>query len=170
MDLFVERSKHVVVALGLAVILPMLVYYGVSSVIPPPEWRDYTPRREQAETPKSEARDQKETQKLTAFLVSPGKDFVEAKRAFSRALFFVAVPVGLIAIVVGGLLSVPAIGPGLILGGVASLVLGYGRFWSDLENWMRFGSLLVAFVVLILIAWRKFRGLPRQTETEEPSR
>ena len=74
---------------------------------------------------------------------------------FSPALFIVAVPIGIAAIIVGALASIQAIGTGLMFGGIFTVMDGYCWYWSELQDWMRFLSLLAAFVVLIFIGYRK---------------
>lgn len=75
---------------------------------------------------------------------------------FQRRLFFVATPIGLAAIIIGSFLAVQAVGAGLIFGGIFTLIDGYCWYWSELQDWMRFLSLLAAFVVLVVIGYVKF--------------
>jgi len=79
----------------------------------------------------------------------------EKEKIFEKHLFLVAVPVGIAAIVFGAASSIQAIGTGLMFGGIFTLIDGYCWYWSELQDWMRFLSLLAAFVVLIFIGYRK---------------
>jgi hypothetical protein len=42
-----------------------------------------------------------------------------------------------------------------MFGGIFSVLDGYCNYWSELPDGARFMSLLIAFVVLIYIGWRK---------------
>ena len=72
-----------------------------------------------------------------------------------------AAPAGIAAIVVGSFLSVQAIGAGLIFGGIFTITDGYCWYWTELEDWMRFLSLLIAFVVLVVIGYKKLNEKPK---------
>ena len=74
---------------------------------------------------------------------------------FEKHLFVVAVPLGLITLVVGAFLSVPAIGTGLMFGGIFSVFDGYFNYWSELSAQLKFFSLLAAFIVLLIVGYRK---------------
>ena len=49
----------------------------------------------------------------------------------------------------------PAIGAGLMFGGIFSVCDGYFNYWSELSATLKFFSLLAAFVVLIVVGYRK---------------
>ena len=69
--------------------------------------------------------------------------------------FFVAVPSGIIAIIVGAFLSIQAIGTGLMFGGIFSVCDGYFNYWYELADPLKFASMLVTLVVLIFIGYKK---------------
>lgn len=138
---------------GIAILLPMLVHYGVSTFSPSPKWEDYYNRnyyQYQNATPEEkkvlQAEDNKRQEK-----------FRQVRKTFERHLFYVATPVGIAAIVIGSTLAVQAIGAGLIFGGIFTLVDGYCWYWSELQDWIRFLSLLVAFVVLVYMGYTRMR-------------
>lgn len=148
-------AKKFALGFGIAVLLPMLVHYGVSTFSPPPNWQDYELR----EYPKRLDRASLEEQaKLEEEQAQLWKAREEHNKRFQRHLFFVAAPIGIAAIIVGSLLAVQAIGTGLMFGGIFTLVDGYLSYWSELLNWMKFVSILVAFIILIFIGYRKFAG------------
>lgn len=145
-------AKKFALGFGIAIILPMLVHYGVSTFSPAPKWQDrysyYSYDNYQNATPAEKAKidkDRKETDKV----------WRAKEKIFQRNLFFVAVPVGIIAIVLGAFAPMQAIGTGLMFGGIFSLTEGYMFYWSELQDWMRFLSLLAAFIVLIYVGYRK---------------
>lgn len=80
------------------------------------------------------------------------------RKVFETHLFWIAVPIGLVAIVLGAFISRQAIGTGLMFGGIFSLSDTYFNYWSELANGLKFGSLLAAFVVAIVVGYRKIEG------------
>ena len=145
-------AKKFALGFGIAIILPMLVHYGVSTFSPAPKWQDrydysYTQRYTNA-TPEQKAKidnERKEKERI----------WKQREKTFQQHLFIVAVPIGIAAIIIGALASIQAIGTGLMFGGIFTVMDGYCWYWSELQDWMRFLSLLAAFVVLIFIGYRK---------------
>ena len=74
---------------------------------------------------------------------------------FEKHLFAVAVPLGLITVIIGAFLSAPAIGAGLMFGGIFSVCDGYFNYWSELSAQLKFSSLLAALIVLLVVGYRK---------------
>lgn len=146
-------AKKFALGFGIAVILPMLVHYGVSTFTPMPRWQDYYGyggyyAQDNNATPEQKAKLQDERKKKE-------EAYRNSEKRFQQHLFFVAVPVGIAAIIIGALSSIQAIGTGLMFGGIFTLMDGYICYWSELQDWMRFLSLLAAFIVLIFIGYRK---------------
>ncbi len=145
-------AKKIALGFGIAVILPLLVHYGVSTFTPQPKWQDYYQYQNYGAEQGVSAQ---EKAKLEAERVEKERAYHKAEKVFQERLFIVAVPIGLGAIVLGGLGTVQAIGTGLMFGGIFTLTEGYCLYWSELQDWMRFLSLLVAFAVLIYVGYRK---------------
>jgi len=138
---------------GIAIILPMLIHYGVSTFTPSPKWSDYYTsdyRAYETATPEEKKALQKEDRKRQ-------EKYRQQRKVFERNLFFVAAPLGIVAIVIGSLLAVQAVGAGLIFGGIFTLVDGYCWYWSELSDWMRFLSLLAVFFILVWIGYTKLQ-------------
>ena len=148
-------AKKFALGFGIAVLLPMVIHYGVNTFSPRPKWQDYKienyyERHERATTAEK-AKLEEERSRLE-------KEQEEHEKRFQKHLFFVATPIGIAAIIVGSFVAVQAIGTGLMFGGIFTLMDGYIWYWSELENWMRFLSLLIAFIILILIGYRRLAG------------
>jgi hypothetical protein len=132
-------AKKIALGFGIAVVFPMMIHYGVSSFVPRPKWQDYqmngrpAPHVFAAQTPQYKA----------------------AEKRFQQHLFAVAVPLGLVALLVGAFLRLPAIGTGLMFGGIFSICDGYFNYWSELADVLKFVSLLVAFVLLVFLGYRR---------------
>ena len=148
-------AKKFTLGFGIAIVLPLLVHYGVSTFSHAPNRQDYYSTdyyaRCQNATPAEKAKLEQERSQRE-------KEFRAQTKRFQRHLFFVATPIGIIAIIFGSLTAVQAVGTGLMFGGIFTVTEGYCWYWSELEDWMRFMSLLVAFIVLLFIGYRKLAG------------
>ena len=141
-------AKKIALGFGIAIVFPMLLHYGVSTWTPPPKWQDYqVPFNPQA-TPEEKAQQQAEQQKK-----DEERRIVEKR--FQQHLFAVAVPLGLVALVVGAFLRLPAMGTGLMFGGIFSICDGYFNYWSELAPVLKFVSLLIAFILLLFLGYRR---------------
>lgn len=143
-------ARQIVVGFGLAFILPMLVFYGVSTFHPAPRYQTFFPP-----LPPLSANATPEERKQRAEETRARQEkFDAAAKSFARTLIVVAAPLGLIAIVIGSLIGMHAIGTGLIAGGILTVGWGYYGYWSYLEDAIRFLSLLCGFAVLLFVAYR----------------
>jgi len=145
-------AKKFALGFGIAIIFPMMMHYGVSTFAPQPKWedyqvRDYYVRHEHATASEKEA--------LEAEQNKLNQEYKKQDAEFQKTLFFVVVPAGIIAIVVGSFMQVQAIGTGLMFGGIFSVCDGYINYWSELSDALRFISLLAAFVVLLFVGYKK---------------
>jgi hypothetical protein len=141
-------SKKFALAFGIAFVLPMLIHHGVSTFVSSPKWRDYqvlgifvpqAPQQEKAQHQAEQRRKQEE--------------YKAAERRFQQHLFAVAVPLGLVALLVGAFLRLPVIGTGLMFGGIFSVSDGYFNYWSELADVLKFVSLLAPFIILLIVGW-----------------
>lgn len=153
-------AKKFALGFAIAVVFPMMVYYGVSSVSPPPRWQDY--RIENYEERHRRATPDEQLQ-LEAERTETRAQMREDGRRFQQHLFYTAVPVGVLAIVIGVFLPMQTVGTGLMFGGVLSLCVGYMGYWSELSALARFLSLLAAFGVLIFVGYKKLERAKRDT-------
>jgi hypothetical protein len=143
-------AKKFALAFGIAFVFPMLIHHGISTFVSSPKWRDYqvpgifdpqAPQQEKAQHQAEQRRKQEE--------------YKAAEKRFQQHLFAVAVPLGLVALLVGAFLRLPAIGTGLMFGGIFSVCDGYFNYWSELADVLKFVSLLAAFIVLLIVGYRK---------------
>jgi len=143
-------ARRIALGFGIALVFPMLIHHGVSTFASSPKWEDYhiysncDPYASPAEKAKREAESEAKRKLYNA-----------AEKHFQRRLFAVAVPLGLAALVVGAFLGLPAVGTGLMFGGLFSVCDGYFNFWSQLAEVSKFGSLLIAFALLLFLDYRR---------------
>ena len=139
-------ARHFAIGFGIAIIFPLLVYYGVRTFHAPPKWPEAEVSSPQ--TPEErQARDQRQKER---------RDVYNAQsRDFARVLIIVSTPLGIAAIVLGTIVSLPSVGTGLILGGILTVANGYWGYWQHADDWLRFVSLILGFAVLLFVAdWR----------------
>ena len=130
-------AKRFALAFGIAIVFPAMIHSAVSIFSPPPKW-DYVA----ADYALPEVQEKQAAHKA-------------ATEVFQRHLFTVAVPLGLLALAAGALLFSPAIGAGLMFGGIFTVCDGYFNYWSELSHTWKFLSLLAAFIVLLAVGfWR----------------
>jgi hypothetical protein len=134
-------AKKFALAFGIAVVFPAMIHYGVSTFSLEPRWLDY---HVASLIDSNSAEYQKKDVEYRA-----------AERTFEKHLFAIAVPLGLITIIVGAFLALPAIASGLMFGGIFSVCDGYFNYWSELSAQLKFCSLLAAFIVLLVVGYRK---------------
>lgn len=148
-------AKKFALGFGIAIILPLMFHYGVSMFSTPPERIDYHIDNYRQDYRDASTEKKKE---LAAKKKKLELEFKSANKKFQQHLFFVAVPLGLLSIVIGAFVSSNAIGSGLIFGGILSVSHGYINYWSELPDSLRFASLVAAFIVLIIVGYRKLEG------------
>lgn len=140
-------ARQIAIGFGIAVILPLLVYYGVATFHPIPKLQNFvTTRQPLAPTATPDERkehfDQQRQQQ---------EKYNAAAREFARVLAIAATPLGVGAILIGAYLTLNVIGTGLIFGGIFTVAWGYWSYWSFLDDWIRFVSLLAGFTVLLFV-------------------
>tara|TARA_B100000315_G_scaffold253594_1_gene292700 strand:+ start:228 stop:686 length:459 start_codon:yes stop_codon:yes gene_type:complete len=148
-------AKKFALGFGLAIILPMMIHYGVSTFVEQPKWGDYQIRDYYQRHKDASPEEKKELQAKRDRLHDERK--VKEKH-FQKYLFFAAIPLGITAIIIGAFLPIQAIGTGLMFGGIFSVCDGYINYWSELSDGLRFISLVFAFIVLIVIGYKKLES------------
>ncbi len=76
---------------------------------------------------------------------------------FEKYYFYVTDGVGVAAILSGVITPMPFLGMGFILGGVFCLVAAYFKYWDELNDWVKFASLIFALIILILGSFKFVR-------------
>ena len=103
-------ARQIAIGFGIAIIFPLLVYYGVSTLHPSPKWQTF---HETIQAPGPTATNEERK----AFLDKQQADntaYGAAAKDFARILIIVATPLGVGAILVGAYMRLHAIGTGLI--------------------------------------------------------
>src|SRR5260370_142238 len=109
-------ARQIAIGFGVAIIFPLLIYYGVGTVSHPPKWNDFhTDVYNSTMTPEQRSAAQK----------AAAAAYAEAERVFSLRLLCVAAPLGYAAILLGSSGSASGLGTGLMFGGIFTVANGY---------------------------------------------
>jgi len=140
-------ARQLAIGFGIAIIFPLLVYYGVRTFHSPPKWPETELSSPQATPEQRQAQQQRERERRDRYYAQ--------SRDFARVLIIASTPLGIAAIVIGTVISLPSVGTGLILGGIFAVATGYWGNWHYADDWLRFVSLILGFAVLLFVAyWR----------------
>jgi hypothetical protein len=143
-------ARQIAIGFGIAIIFPLLVYYGVATFHPGPKVQSLIatqllPPNATVDERKGYAEQQRQRQEA----------YNGAAREFSRVLIIVSTPLGLAAILAGAYLTFLSVGTGLIFGGIFTVAWGYWGYWSYLDDRVRFVSLLAGFAILLFVGIRR---------------
>jgi len=159
-----NQIKKFILIIGLMIIFPTMLHYAVSTFYPEPKVEQFI----QAPPPADRKLTADERLERQAERTRLNDERKEANAAFAVRLFWVAVPCGLIAIVIGTLLKAQALGSGLMAGGIISIAEGYIRYWPQLPDYLHFISLLLAFILLVYIGYKKLDKPESHTSNTQP--
>ena len=146
--------------LSLAIVYPFMIGFGIEAFFTPPKY-PYEICREVDPGNKIE---NQEAQKLT--VRDPQLDplykkcFDEAQEKvdiYNRNLFLTTTAFGFLAIAFGTLLfseKIGPVGPGLVFGGLFTILYGTARSFRSLDKRWSFAELLVVFIGIIMVTWR----------------
>jgi hypothetical protein len=82
------------------------------------------------------------------------QNFEKGQEKYWRGTFLIALPIGIIIILIGALIfGLEFVGAGLMLGGLGILIYGVGGFWRFAQDWLKFSLSLVGLVILIYFAY-----------------
>lgn len=87
------------------------------------------------------------------------KEYREKMNYYNRNVFIILEIAGLIAFLLGLFaISAKSVSDGFLGGGVISMIIGSIRYWSDMDDYLRFGILGLALAVLILVGYKKIKN------------
>ncbi len=150
-------ARKIVLGLGLAFLIPALVYQGIEVVKPRPGSKQSIAvlhGQQPALTAEEALRAQTERRQLQEKQTADGKKW-------SRVHFLIAIPVGVAVTLLGSFIPVQGFGGGLMLGGIFTFLNGYALYLSELGRLGNFLVLLVAFAVLLWIGCKGFSEIRR---------
>lgn len=144
-------GKRIILGIGIAVIFTMVVFYGIYTFYSEPERGNYvTITYKQVKNARGEekaALEKKREEQL--------EQWHNVHDRWSRNVFFVCLPIGLIALIVGIRLKVQPVSGGLMGGGILTLIGGTGFYWEHVEELGKFIALGVILIFLIWLGYKK---------------
>lgn len=174
--------KSLALAVGILIVLNMFFNIGIRTFYPPIEFETFCPEELQhkyADKEECEGVGGKwitqgyEKEYMTRAVAIPMSEefqeycnpfhtcsavFETAEDFYERNVFVVLVIAGFIALGIGLQMSaVAAISSGFVWGGVLSLLIGTIRYWSGMQDYLRFIILGVVLVILIFLGYRKLK-------------
>src|SRR3989344_3524813 len=82
------------------------------------------------------------------------KEFEDAQKKYSRGVFLIALPLGIIIIAIGGLVfGLEFVGAGLLFGGIGIIIFGVVDYWKFADDWLKFTLSLIGLIVVIGLAY-----------------
>ncbi len=156
-------ARKLILGFGFAVLMPMLIHYGIDVFAPSSNDHEYHQEvshlreAERDATGSEKARLRGQREQLEARHTTQSNET-------QRVHFFVGAPLGIIVTLLGSFIRAQAIGGGLMLGGIFTFTGGCAYYWMDLSRPGRFLVLLVAFAVLLWI------GYQRLSELKQPAK
>jgi hypothetical protein len=151
-------ARQIAVGFRVAVIFPLLIYYGVSTLSPAPKWNDFQAPATYTTNMSAEERIALQDKQKADNLA-----YAAAERTFSLRLLCVAVPLGYAAILFGSGRAASGLRVGLMFGGIFAVSTGYWSHWSFIADWLRFVSLLIAMAVLVFVGYRHVPSVSHTT-------
>ncbi|KHO52101.1 MAG: hypothetical protein QT05_C0026G0025 [archaeon GW2011_AR13] len=132
--------KNVVLGFAIFILTMFVTIYGINTFYERPQYNDY------CEEFKTVKYDNDYTCR---------KDFETASEKYSRNVFLIAVPLGILIIALGTFIfNLNPVGVGLMFGGIGTLIYGAGGYWQYSENLFKF---LISLVGLGIVIWFAYR-------------
>lgn len=91
-------------------------------------------------------------------------EYEVAREVYDRNVFIILVIAGLISLGIGyGISAAEAVSSGLVFGGVLSFIIGTMRYWSNMDEYLRF---IILGIVLAILIWIGYSKLSRSRQQE----
>ena len=148
-------AKKIVLGFGIAFVFSAFVHYAICTIWKQPKWKDY---RIENYYEKQQRASLKEKKSLEAEKSRLEKQREKDMNGWRTKYFYFGLPVGIIAILIGSLVAAPAIGTGLLAGGIIVLMSSYGRYWQVMADLAKLISLGIVFALLLWIGYKKIES------------
>jgi len=151
-------ARKIILGFGFAILLPMLVHYGIDVFHPYPDYSQYYQELRRLQDQEDDAVGEEKAR------LRQRREQLEAvhkaqREQSSKVHFFVGTPLGIIVTLLGSFIRVQAVGGGLMLGGIFTFTGSCVYYWEDLPRVGRFLVLLVGFAVLMWIGYQRLSEL-----------
>ncbi len=164
--------KNVVIGIAIIILTISVAVYGINTFYDRPEYEDFCdefkPYRSVNDSGECEILGGKWNSWEGPVPVEEGRlaadgycdldyycrqDYDEASEKHAKVVFMIAVPLGILVIIIGAIVfGLEAVGAGLMGGGVGIIFYGVGGFWRFAQDWLKFSISLIGLAVLIWFA------------------
>lgn len=173
MKIELNKWKKLAMALSIVIILNVFFNVAIDTFYKMPDWQSYCP-----ETLNSVSYEKKQMCEDAGGMWNENmgypkevgvtgycnvqytcqKEYNDATSVYNRNVFVALTALGALTIVIALFSSIPnAVSSGLLYGGVLSLIIGTMRFWSDMDDYIRFVVTGVVLILLITIGVKKMK-------------
>ena len=148
-----DKVKSISLSIAIAIILALFVNVGIATFYDEPNYEDcYFPRAIPLEG---------EYKQPTPEELDKAKECEDNNRelrsVYNRNVFIVLIITGFLSLLVGLFLGVSSVASGFLFGGILNLFIGVIRFWTDMDEYLRFIILGITLAILILVGYKKLR-------------
>ena len=164
------KIKNLVIGLGITILMFLVVFTGLQTFYPAPNYEDYCNSSQimsSYPTPAScEAVGGKWNPEVIPYKDGPTslgwcnteftcRPLFEAEdKTYSKNLFIITIIIGIILLALGGaLFNLEAVGAGIMGGGIITLIYGSGRYWQYAGDAFRFIISLIGLILVIGLAY-----------------
>src|SRR3954471_6261829 len=151
-----DLIKQLVIWVAISALLPLTSYAGATMLHPQTRLKDLSAQQARVQQETYDTNDVAARQKSRDQAESLRVQIEDEQRASYQAMFWVSFPIGFISLIAGCLLRVVSVGTSLAFGGLCTLTAGCYSYWNDMGDALRFFSLLVVLVVVLVIGVVKF--------------
>jgi hypothetical protein len=148
--------KQFAIGLGIAILLPLSVYYAVELLRPAPKEELHSAQIQRVDQRIKAAPTEREKQRVREEKAALHRSYKEQEKRHDQMLFLIGYLVGVAAIILGTLTVVRAVSPGALFGGLLTLTYACFSYWDTMADWLRFSSLLGALFILTALGWWRF--------------
>ncbi|HEY8751925.1 MAG TPA: hypothetical protein VIM11_28345 [Tepidisphaeraceae bacterium] len=152
-----EWAKQLAIWLAITSLLPLMAWFGTAAFTRVADSDEDTRVQSRLNERLSSTTEPAEKDRLREEIDRRSKQRTDEERIFARRMFFVAYPVGGLALLIGLLVPVQSVGAGLMFGGIGTLTAGCFESWDYLGPWLRLNALLFALIVIVLSGLWRFR-------------
>lgn len=164
------KIKAIILSVVIAIVLASFVIYLIESFNSSPKYEDYCGEVRPAYPAKftGEVREINQTEcevqngtwrnNYCDYYYECQNEFNNVSDKHKNYVFFISVPVGLIAVATGIIIALPSVSSGLMLGGGFLTIYGTAQYWDNLSNWLRALILGIVLIILIWLAYKKLKS------------
>lgn len=182
-----SKIKSATLALAIVIVLNLFFNYGVYTFYKPAVWDDFCPvelsqksynAKEKCEAVGGRWFENNEPkiyyERSIPIPVEPGSEagkgwcdataqcreaYDKIRDIYNRNVFVVLVVLGLVSWALGFVaINASAVANGFLGGGLLSLVIGTMRYWSNMDDYLRFIILGIALAILIWLGYKKIKN------------